>query len=320
MPRILSRAQAREVAARWNIDDGDLSPDSVGNEVQRQRAHPWFGREVDEAERHRVHDAAVDIVCMSAPAGRPTTSARSDAQRSVGRLLDWFDSIPGGTYQDRWLSADADNRPRTWCPELDAGPVRRQGARSAVNALIILGVLRPSHEWLFGNKQVRFWRAWTLVNDPEHWDRFFAAAEREKAPSRTYWETAQHLIRISIVTGTALPDLTPELVLAHRDYLRDTNRSTGALLAAWHFARQSGLWSGRPDTFDALVLATQKSPTELVDRYQVQSARVLGSSSTTSVRSQSVRTSAAWSARPRSWSGSSGRPSRMPIRALTPSP
>lgn len=193
MPRILSRTQAREVAARWNVGDGDSSPDSAGIEEQRQRAHPWFGREVDEAERHRVHDAAVDIMCLSAPAGRPTTSARSDAKRSVGRLLDWFDTVPGGTYQDRWLSADADNRPQTWCPELDAGPVRRQGARSAVNALIILGVLRPSHEWLFGNKQVRFWRAWTLVNDPEHWDRFFAAAEREKAPSRTHWETAQHL-------------------------------------------------------------------------------------------------------------------------------
>lgn len=273
MPRILSRAEAKQVANRWNASEAATSHNSTEDERPR-RPHLFFGREVDAAERQRVHDAAVDVVCLSAPAGRPANSARSDAKRSVGRLLDWFDTISGGTYQDRWLAVDADNRPQAWCPEMDAGPVRRQGARSALNALIILGVLRPSQEWLFGNKQVRFWRAWTLVNDPACWDRYFAAAEREKAPSRTTWATAQHLIRISIATGTALPDLTPSLVLAHRDYLRDTNRSTGALVAAWHFARKSGLWPGQPDNFDALVLATQKTPTELVDRYQVKSVRV----------------------------------------------
>lgn len=274
MPRVLSRAEARDAAARWNVNERESLSDSAEDGEQAQRPHAWFGREVDATERQRVHDAAVAVVRSSSPVGRPSTSAQSDADRAVGRFLAWLDSLPGATYQDRWFAADTDQQPGSCCPELDAGPVRRLGARNAVNALVILGVLRPSYDWLFENKQVRFWRQWTLMNSNDHWNRYFAAAEREKAATRTIWGTANHLIRICVVTGTALADLTPEQFLAYREYLRATNRSTGALGGAWHFAKQAGLWPQRPDTLAALVLAKPQTPTELVDRYEVKSARV----------------------------------------------
>lgn len=271
MPRILSRAEVRALHGRLADATGDPSDTSSPESVKPKQL--WFGRVVNAEERQRVHEAAFAIVFKESPSGRKHNYARRDAHRAVTRFLDWLGTLPGETYQDRWLAGGTDG-PDSQFGELAEGPSRRTAARQAINALIILGVLRQSLESQFRKKQVRLWRAWTLRNDSDHWDRFFAVAERERVPDRPMWAAAQHLLRICVATGTPLPNLTPDQIIDYRDFLRDTDRGTSGLVTAWHLARQAGIWPEQPETLDQLILMKPRSTTELVDRYDVQSPAV----------------------------------------------
>ena len=179
------------------------------------RNHPWFGNSVTPAERERIIAAAVPLVmARMSVEHRSEAFARSGSRLWLGRLLDWLDSFPGESYQDRWIASDSDNRPHAWCPALSAGSYTRLGARLSINALILLGVIRPGYDWLIENKQARFYRDWTITHEPEAWDRYFAAAEKEHAPEAKKWVTATRLVRISIVNGLPVTELRSQHVVA----------------------------------------------------------------------------------------------------------
>lgn len=270
MVRVLSRDEAD--IRRAAIFDAEPSHALVA--LGSPKTHEWFGRPVDAEERNRVSDAAAALLYQWIDRARGDTARRTDSRRPVERLLTWLDSLPGESYQDRWLAADPDSHPRAWCPELTAGAARRTAARQAANALIILGVIRPSVTWLFDNKQSRFWRDWTITHDQEFWDRYFAAAEQAHAPQRQRWWAAQQMIRICVVHGLSVTDVTGQHVLDFRKFLQDTDRSAGTLHAMWHFARLAGALRGEPDELGALTKATQQSPEQLVDRYKVAAPSV----------------------------------------------
>ena len=65
-----------------------------------------------------------------------------------------------------------------------------------------------------------------------------------------------------------------EHVLAYREFLIVTNRSTGDLLAMWHYARGAGLLVGEPEELRAIILAQPMTPTQLVDRYGIKAPTV----------------------------------------------
>lgn len=186
----------------------------------------------------------------------------------------WLDAFPGVSYQDRWLAADPDSRPGGWCPEMLEGNARKTAARHAVNALLVLGVIRPTLTWLFENKQSRLWREWTLVHDQDVWDNYFGIAAWEGCPSQRQWCGAQHLIRICLVNGVELRDVRGGHVVDYRRFLRATGRVGGELHSMWHYAQLAGLLVGEPDDLGALIYGGQRTPAELVDRYQVTSRSV----------------------------------------------
>lgn len=277
MVRVLSRDQSHLRRLQHPIEQTDLAV-TPGSEVTEALpgSHRWFGHPVDAAERERVLDAVVVEAVGWFGGDREYHLRLTDARRAATRLLDWFDSFPGESYQDRWIAADPDNRPRAWCPELSLGSVRRAGARYAMNALIMLGVVRPSITWLFDNKQSRFWRDWTNRHDKDVWDRYFSTADREHVSERKKWWGAQHLIRICIVNGIRVTGVRGGHVLAYRQSLLGTNRSAGDLFTMWHYARLTGLLVGEPDDLGALTKGVQRTPAELVDRHRLASTRVRG--------------------------------------------
>lgn len=269
MPRVLNREQVRSTRARF-ADALDELPSLTPEDGE----HPWFGKPAGAGERARIVQAAVPVLKSRIGADRREKYAESDSRRFLTRLLDWLDSHPGESYQDRWIAAEPDGRPYAWCPAMTDGPTHRAGARLALNALILLGVIRPSQSWLLGNKQSRFYRDWTTTHEPDAWDRYFAAAEKEHAPEAKRWGTATHLVRICIVNGLPVTKVRGLHVLAYREYLQDTNRSTGDLLAMWHYARQAGLLVGEAEELRELILAKQLTPTQLVDRHQLTAPTV----------------------------------------------
>ncbi|MCC9185745.1 hypothetical protein [Mycolicibacterium mageritense] len=144
----------------------------------------------------------------------------------------------------------------------------------SINALILLGVIRPSYDWLIENKQARFYRDWTTTHEPEAWDRYFAAAQQEGAPEVKKWRTVTHLVRISIVNGLPITELHSRHVLAYRDFLTSTARMPGDLHAMWHYGRRGGLFAGEADDLRRYLIAKRLTPTELVDRFDVRAPSV----------------------------------------------
>lgn len=275
MVRVLSRDQSHSRRLQHKTGQPYPAATAIPRVLEPDPdTHLWFGKPVDDAEHQRVLKAAVAMSVEWFDGGSGYRHSFASARRAATRLLDWLDTFPGDSYQDRWLAADPDSRPRQWCPEMGFGSARRMGARLIGNALIMLGVVRPSFTWLFDNKQTRFWRDWTITHDKDAWDRYFAIADREHPSERKKWWGARHLIRICIVHGIRLTDVHGGHVVAYRRFLQSTNRSGGDLFTMWHYARLAGLLVGEPDDLGALTKAVQRTPAELVDRHGVRSIRV----------------------------------------------
>ncbi len=264
-PRVLSREAARtqHEQRRTATLVADPAPGSA------DQAHPYFDRPATAQERTRVFAAGVELVRQWLPESRGPATDRADAERVVGRLLDYLDSVAGASYQQRWMSCGADAAGKDWLPPYASGPSKRLGARQALNALLVLGVIRPSIEWLLECKQARFWRDWTVHHDSASWDRLFAICQQEKVRERVAWNGYATLIRICIHHGIGLEDITAEHVLDFRTRTLATGRVGRTLYSLWHHAKLAGLLHNAPDSLDALLLQGQRSPAELVDHYRV---------------------------------------------------
>ncbi len=153
-PRVLSH----DDASVDHTQHGTIPPTAeiTARVIRAGAAHPFYDKPVTAEERVRVFTAGVALVRQWLPASRGPTTDRSDAERVVRRLLDHLDTFPGHTYQQRWYASGADAAGKNWLPPYADGPSRRLGARQALNALLMLGVLRPSIAWLLECKQARF--------------------------------------------------------------------------------------------------------------------------------------------------------------------
>ena len=271
MPRVLTRAQSLVSSSVFaNYPVGVLPPLSPMAED-----HPWFGNTVTAVERERIIASGLPLVMARMSAKyRSEAEARSGARLWLSRLLDWLDGYAGESYQDRWKASDSDNQPKAWCPALSTGSYTRLGARLSINALILLGVIRPGYDWLIENKQARFYRDWTTTHEPAVWDRYFAAAEHEGAPELKTWRAVTHLVRISIVNGLPITELHSQHVLGYRSFLTSTGRTPGDLHAMWHYGRRGGLFAGEADDLRRYLIAKRLNPTELVDRFDVRAPSV----------------------------------------------
>lgn len=140
-PRVLSReaAHTQHEQRRTATLVADPVPGSA------DQAHPYFDRPATPQERTRVFAAGVELVRQWLPESRGPATGRDDAERVVGRLLDYLDSVAGASYQQRWMSCGADAAGKDWLPPYASGPSKRLGARQALNALLVLGRYPAQH-------------------------------------------------------------------------------------------------------------------------------------------------------------------------------
>ncbi len=261
--QIVNRARARAQNA------GRVLPSisaRVVSPISAATVHPYFDRPVDAAERERVFSDAVELVRRWLPESRGRVTEWADSERAVRPFLAFLDQFPGDSYQDRWMTSGCDAMGHQWAPGYASTHLRRLGARQALNALLILGVIRPSMDWLMASKQIRFWRDWTIHHDPEWWDRFFEVTTREGCTDRLAWTGAQSLIRVCIHHGIGLPEITGQHLLAFRVVAKTTDRANRTLFNVWHHAKLAGLLDGEPDSLTALVNMGQRTLTQLVNR------------------------------------------------------
>ncbi|MBP2371988.1 hypothetical protein [Pseudonocardia parietis] len=210
----------------------------------RDRPHLWFDRPATEQERERIAVAAGELSRNFLGLDHRSDTVAA-ARRHVLLFLDWLDSFHGSSYQQRWVASGADQGGPDWAPGL-SNPRQRPGIRVAASALILLGVIRPSDEWLLTAHLTKLWWDWTDCHDRQVWERFFAAGAATNASKQLLRSSATVLVRICIRHGIGVEQIRAEHMLHHRDFLEATGRSTSRGRVRWPgiMPAQRACWPG----------------------------------------------------------------------------
>jgi integrase len=203
-------------------------------------------------------------------------------QRGLGRLLDWLEDQPGQTWQDRWLASGADADGRSW-RQIPISWLQEQGHHARWHQdhffrafLVVLSadLIRPSPTWL----ATAAFRHGALTNvlaqhrDSEGFARLRAlcsAAPDVSTASAT--RTAYRAALILTAKGGMITDITAGDVLEVLDVEADAHgTAVGATHLFYRILHTMGVFSAEaPTTLRALRTAGQRTPDELIDRYQL---------------------------------------------------
>jgi hypothetical protein len=189
-------------------------------------------------------------------------------------VLDWLETFPGVTWQQRWLASGADPAGKAWTEQvsvagLQSGTCGRAQLTGAAGRLVLLEVVRPAYKWLYQIRSARVLVRFRELRDPSGFaalDEILGRTERLTALDRSY--AFHQLSRILMHNGGRLADITvADCIEAYRAQVAYTASQHGH----WYrLLRQRGvLPSASPPTVWAACRRGQLSVEELVDGYQV---------------------------------------------------
>lgn len=202
--------------------------------------------------------------------------------KGIGLLLDWLDDQPGRTWQDRWLASGAQTGDRAW-RHIPTGWLTERGhtARWAHDAFfatlftaIAVDLIRPSLPWLVRASFQRghLMRILAGSRDPEGFSRLRALCYADAdvstaAATRTTYRTGL----ILAAKGGTIADITlgdiVELLEAEADHCGTKPGATHLFYRILHTL--CGFGPTAPATLRQLRAAGQRSPDELIDRFQI---------------------------------------------------
>ena len=215
----------------------------------------------------------VGLMCHWRPANTHLPAGYRDTtvQRAARRLLDWLEGHPGDTWQERWqLSESAGVYGTAWYEHAGFGrPSVRAEVRYAVNAMLVLQAIRPSHVWIMESRRDRLWGDFVELHDPEIFARVTQMTAQAPNADLTTWRVRANLVNLCLVTGRSLADLTAEDFIEGRRELISRGRVGHRMHTTWEYARKAGLLQGQPDYMLEVTSTPPLTPTELVARYDV---------------------------------------------------
>jgi site-specific recombinase XerD len=182
-------------------------------------------------------------------------------------VLDWLDSFPGETWQERWLLSGSDGRGQAWGPP-GLTPRWRNRITTGLGVLIVLRAVRPAYGWLSGSRLLGVYEQFRRHNQAAAFaDLAARAGERGFAEHEA--EALNALTRMVIVTGQNLTDLGLADVFGYVAARKQTGRTVAALPFAYELLRSIGGLSDAPPTLRQAQARGQLTAAELVDRYPV---------------------------------------------------
>ncbi|MEU8048430.1 hypothetical protein [Micromonospora haikouensis] len=192
---------------------------------------------------------------------------RRDKHLATRRVLEWLARLPADIWQDRWLLG-GDPQPPGWVPPEFVGP-RRWQYFTGIGVLIILGVVRPSYPWLFGNRPQHVYDAYRRRHQADAFAELERlAAQRVGAPMHAR-QALTILTRLVIYTGKDLHELHVRDLTAYAAARTATGRYATALAFAYDLLRAIGGLAGAPPSFRQASARGQLTVAELVDRYPI---------------------------------------------------
>ena len=193
---------------------------------------------------------------------------------TFGLLLDWLETFPGQTWQQRWLASGADQAGAAWA-DLVSVPAQtlcahaRSQLTGAAGRLVLLGVLRPAYNWLYRLRSARVLERFRALHDPEGFAALDPICERTERFTSLDRNFAYHqLTRILMHNGGRLADITvADCIEAYRAQVGYAARQHGH----WYLllAQVGVLPADSPPTIWAASRRGQLSVEELVDGYGV---------------------------------------------------
>ena len=206
------------------------------------------------------------------PSG-PKVNRPRQSQRTVARLLDWLEEQPGHTWQERWDNwigaGEQDWRPN---PGSSGQGVKWETAY-AINAIIIVGAVAPSYEWMLSKRRMRLYKDWAIYHDPEAFQRVADAVDTRGG----YRDTTRV---ISLLAMMSIRLRKPISALTAQDFrdLRAVHHARGVnyhgLPGAWVACKMAGLLADEPDSYAELIHVEKMTPEQLVDRHGVDDPEI----------------------------------------------
>jgi hypothetical protein len=215
----------------------------------------------------------------AAPFVMDVASSQSTRVRGLTRLLDWLESQPGTTWQERWLASGAEAAGDRWT-HLPIGWLRERGRRcvwlraelaNALGVVICADLIRPSLGWLAASLDGKsaLARGLARARDPEGFTRLQGLCDTVPGVSKAAGNQA--LRRTSLIVaakGGVIADITVG------DALELLNVEAAAGLSGPHapvfyqLLHQLGVFGAQaPARLSELRTPGQLSPADLIDRY-----------------------------------------------------
>lgn len=216
-----------------------------------------------------------------APFASDDAETRNRHGRGLVWLLRWLAEQPGQTWQQRWLASGADAAGGRW--RQVAGRWLRERGRSewaqpelsaALMVAISADVVRPSLDWLVagGSGKGALVRALARSRDVDGFALLRTLCDGDPGVSAA---AARHTLhRCSLIVaakGGTLAEITIGDVLELLDLEAATHpRSTGDTAVFYRLLHQMGTFGpAAPATLRQLRSAGQRTPEQLIDRYQL---------------------------------------------------
>jgi integrase len=226
-----------------------------------------------------------DAVCghlTGPPFASATAKGRTGDKLGLQLLLDWLADQAGDTWQERWMTSGVDAAGGSW-RQVTTAWLRGHGHQSqhrqevltrAVVVAISADIIRPSLSWL---AEANF-RKGILVNalaqfrDPEGFRRLRAACSADPAVSASAAGRAVYRTALIVAAkGGTVGDITTGDIL---ELLEAEAEAHGTAVGATHLFYRvlcvMGVFGpGAPATLRELRTGGQRTPAELIDRYQL---------------------------------------------------
>ena len=215
------------------------------------------------------------------PFTAPNPGTRNIQVRGVNLVLDWLAGFPGRTWQQRWGASGAEDTGRGWkqgCAGwMDARGVHAGNRMDELSIGLILAVcadiVRPGLRWLTasGVSAGALARNLERTRDQAGLARLRAALDGSAVAAGARHATIRRAAIIMAAKGGALAEIAAGDFLELLDAEREVHgRPRDYSAVSWRLLRQAGAFGQRaPQTLAQLLTIGQRSPAELIDRYQL---------------------------------------------------
>lgn len=201
--------------------------------------------------------------------------------RGLGTLLDWLESAPGATWQQRWETLGAEQLD-DWRTAAGAHTItHRQALASVLQALLCHRLLRPGYPWLLSQPFRGLREQLQATTDRDDFQRLFATgtANGMNACMATYVGMA--VARMLVHTGKRMDQLTTEDFIAYGTAWRHhrhgkASRAGSGLLTTHQLLCAMGIIADAPLTVGLDRRQGQRSAAELLAARPIASRRVGG--------------------------------------------